>query len=594
MPAKLKLYELVVKADAANFHGRLQQIFKSMSPGLRSYIFGNQLIYEIDLKFADADILAQHEALVSEIERLNAKLKGVVTEQENHEQVLRNAKSNEHRKRQHGPNKKAYDRQFSHILNQKQSLENQLRERALKLIDTTPLQGQSNSGALLIGGLTRTAHGQALLDEINHINSLKQRGGLQNVWDYGRGMIYSNDSLDVPKRIGGLGLISFLGLISGIGAWDAYKKYSRDKEWNDLFNAISGGFSTFGAAASVITIIGSARLNYYYQNVSKIDQVLVRLARLNVWGGTIAAWAGFFAAGTDSIKQFLALLDSKNTSGKKVGAGVTFIGDSMVAYGSGRTAFTGSVGIYNILWKGAENITWQSVRTNMLGLAGGIFRGLNVYLWIGTGLVVAGNWVQNYFQRSEVESWCEQSHWGNNSQSWTTDQQRHELAKAIYKPTLSVMAERHSSNGNMTYCAFRLELPGLSELHADTMEWAVFKKQGKSWVEDHTYWNQAITKGQHALGGLTLQLVLRDADLDPTTGYYLAFRYQVAGANTWLPDAADAYYYKLMLYEGGKLPTVAANEDKKWQIVKPLKQVDPQHSTLITRYHALINEPKIS
>ena len=156
------------------------------------------------------------------------------------------------------------------------------------------------------------------------------------------------------------------------------------------------------------------------------------------------------------------------------------------------------------------------------------------------------------------------------------------------------MAERHSSNGNMTYCAFRLELHGLSMLKADTMEWTVFKKQGKSWVEDHSFWNQAITKGQQALGGLTLQLVLRDADLEPITSYYLAFRYKAAGSSTWLPDATGAYYYKLMLHESGNLPTVAANEDKKWQVVRPLKQADSQHSTLITRYHALINELEIS
>src|SRR5680860_1627197 len=128
----------------------------------------------------------------------------------------------------------------------------------------------------------------------------------------------------------------------------------------------SGVFGTVGAATSVATVIGSARLNYYYQTVSRADSVLGRLARVNVWGGTVAAWSGFFSAGADGLKQFLQIMEARDRGESWAGSGITLLGDSMIFAASGRIGFTGSRGLYHILIKQTAGVTWASVNLSLI------------------------------------------------------------------------------------------------------------------------------------------------------------------------------------------------------------------------------------
>ncbi|NVD37221.1 hypothetical protein, partial [Marinobacter lutaoensis] len=169
------------------------------------------------------------------------------------------------------------------------------------------------------------------------------------------------DTLDLPKRIGGLGLVSFVGTIGAVGAWDAYARWEKDKTFDKFLPFFADASGTVGAAASILTVVGSARLNFYYQTISQADEVLTRLARVNVWGGTIAAWAGFFSAAADGIKQLNTIRNSQQTNGTKAGAGVTLAGDTLLTAGSWRMAVTGTAGIYHILRKTSADITWRSV-----------------------------------------------------------------------------------------------------------------------------------------------------------------------------------------------------------------------------------------
>ena len=584
---RLAVFELVQAADAADLHGRLRQVFERMDPGLRAHVFENQRLYQIDLEIADADSLTRHESLVKEIERL-AKLREEVLERENRLQQRHSEASTRDRRRY----KREYDEQIRAIRAQKQELTNQLRERGFQLMDTSPVEGDNHSGALLIAGLTRTAYGHAVQSEVDELKRLRDRGGLTRMMDYGRGILTSGqDKLEMPKRIGGMGLVSFMGLVGAVGTWDAIKKLINDDPDGSWADAFSGATGTIGAAASVLTIVSSARLNYYYNAISQADEVLTRLARVNVWGGTVAAWAGFFSAGADGIKQFFSMIDSNKSGGERTGAGLTLSGDVLLGAGSWRMARTGSAGIYHVLRKTSADITWKSVNRGMLSLAGGLFRGLNVYLWIGTALVCIGNWVQSYFKRTDVQRWCEQSTWGNDAKGWDTNQQRHELAKVIYQPTLSVRAEQAALDGRTSYCAFRLELPGLSSLEVDNMEWAILRQEGTAWDPDHDYWNQAITTKRMGTAGVALELSLTGADLDTTDGFYLAFRYKTANSPNWLPETDKAYHYKLTLHEQGNLPMVGANETKEWQPITPLNAPDTRLTPLIINYYALVNHP---
>lgn len=584
---RLAVFELVQAADAADLHGRLRQVFERMDPGLRAHVFENQRLYQIDLEIADADSLTRHESLVKEIERL-AKLREEVLEQENRLQQRHSEASTRDRRRY----KREYDEQIRAIRAQKQDLTNQLRERGFQLMDTSPVEGDNHSGALLIAGLTRTAYGRAVQSEVDELKRLRERGGLTRMMDYGRGILTpGQDKLDLPKRIGGMGLVSFMGLVGAVGAWDAFSKWQKDKTFDNFLPMFGGVTGTIGAAASILTIVGSARLNYYYQAISQADEVLMRLARVNVWGGTIAAWAGFFSALADGAKQFLELISPKSDNGVRVGSGITLAGDTLLTVGSWRMARTGSAGIYHVLRKTSADITWKSVNRGMLSLAGGLFRGLNVYLWIGTALVCIGNWVKSYFKRTDVQRWCEQSTWGNDAKGWDTDQQRHELAKAIYRPNLLVKAEQAALDGRTSYCAFRIELPGLSLLEADNMEWAILRQEGTAWEPDHDYWNQAITTNSMGAAGVALELSLTGADLDAVDGFYLAFRYKAANSPNWLPETDEAYHYKLTLHEQGNLPMVGANETKEWQPITPLDAPDTRLTPLIINYHAPVNYP---
>ena len=181
--------------------------------------------------------------------------------------------------------------------------------------------------------------------------------------------------------------------------------------------------------------------------------------------------------------------------------------------------------------------------------------------------------------------------WGNNAKGWDTDQQRHELAKVIYQPTLSVKAEQAALDGRTSYCAFRLELPGLSSLEADNMEWAILRQERTAWEPDHDYWNQAITTKSMGAAGVALELSLTEADLDTVDGFYLAFRYKAANSPNWLPETDKAYHYKLTLHERSNLPMVGANETKEWQPITPLDAPDTRLTPLIINYHALVNHP---
>ncbi|WP_273205601.1 toxin VasX [Marinobacter subterrani] len=595
---RLALFELVQAADAADLHGRLKQVFERMDPGLRAHIFENQRLYQIDLEIADADSLTRHESLVKEIERL-ATLREEVLNQESRLQQRHSEATTRDRRRY----KREYDEQIRAIRAQKNELTHQLRERGFQLIDTSPLEGENHSGALLIGGLTRTAYGRAVQSEVDELKRLRDRGGLTRMMDYGRGMIHGQDTLDLPKRIGGMGFVSFMGMVGAVGAWDAFNKWDKDGSTEELLTFASSAAGTIGAAASILTIVGSARLNYYYLAISQADEVLTRLARMNVWGGTVAAWAGFLSAGADWFKQLAVMVRSGSNNGTRTGAGVTLVGDSMLAYGSWKMAKTGTVGLFHrlvdargVVWK-PENgklLSWKASNGKMLDLAGGLFRGLNAWLWVGTILVCIGNWVQSYFKRTDVQRWCEQSIWGNANSGWEADQQRQELAKAIYKPTALVKAERAALNGRTSYCAFRLELPGLSSLQSDNMEWAILRQEGTVWAPDQNYWNQAITVRSLGAAGVALELYLTEVDLETADGFYLAFRYKAVNSSNWLPEMDKAYHYKLILHEPGNLPSVGANERKEWQPVKALDSPDHRLSSLITTYHALAKEPKTS
>ncbi|OJS98925.1 toxin VasX [Marinobacter nauticus] len=586
--ARLAIFELVQKVDAADLQGRLRQLFQQMPEGLKTHIFENQRLYQLDLDIADAGSLARYESLVTEIEQLAQLHDDALSEEKRLEQRRSEASTRERRR-----NKYEYDEAIGHARERKQMYAAQLREKGFRLMDTSPIEGDSHTGALLINGIARTAYGRAVRSEIEELKRLRQRGGVTRMLDYGRGMIHSQDAMDLPKRIGGIGLVSFMGMIGAVGTWDAYIKWQKEQSLDNFLPLFAGVSGTLGAAASVMTIVGSARLNYYYQTVSQADPVLNRLARVNVWGGTIAAWAGFFSAAADWVKQMNVLRSDSHGSGAKVAALTTLAGDSMLMVGSGRMAFSGSAGIIS-LWKGTERVTWKTVSSKMLNLAGGVFRGLNAYLWIGAVVVCIGNWLENYFTRTELQRWCEQSSWGTESETWDADQQRHELAKAMYQSSLAVKAQREALDGRTNYCAFRIELPGLTALGEENLEWAVMRRVGADWSSDHEYWNQAVMVQSEGESGTTLDVTLALTDIDEADAFYVAFRYKPAGSSTWLPENDNAYYYKLVLHQRGNLPMTSANEPQVWQRVAPLKNPVEKLAPLVSTYgfHALIDMPK--
>ncbi|MDX1757889.1 MAG: toxin VasX [Marinobacter sp.] len=187
--ARLAVFDLVQAVDAADLHGRLRQMFERMNPGLRAHIFENQRLYEIDLDIADAENLARHESLVSEIERLAQSHEEALNEEKRLERRHSEASTRDRRRY-----KQQYDQQIGDIRTRKQMLADQLRERGFQLLDTSPVEGENHSGALLIGGLTRTAYGRAVQTEVDELKRLRDRGGLTRMMDYGRGMIHGQDT----------------------------------------------------------------------------------------------------------------------------------------------------------------------------------------------------------------------------------------------------------------------------------------------------------------------------------------------------------------------------------------------------------------
>lgn len=257
-------------------------------------------------------------------------------------------------------------------------------------------------------------------------------------------------------------------------------------------------------------------------------------------------------------------------------------------------ARTGSAGIAQILLDVSADITWKSVNRGMLSVAGSLFRGLNLYLWVGTVIVCVGNWIQNYFTRTELQRWCEQSFWGNDNESWDADQQRHALAEAVYKPSLAVKAQREALDGRTNYCAFRVELPWLTALGEDDLEWVVMRRTGTDWSSDYEHWNQAVVIQSKGESGITLDVSLTMTDVDEADAFYLAFRYKPTSTSTWLPETDQAYHYKLVLHERGNLPMTSANEPQVWRRVAPLKNPDEKLAPLVSTYgfHALVDLPK--
>jgi hypothetical protein len=284
-----------------------------------------------------------------------------------------------------------------------------------------------------------------------------------------------------------------MGLVSFVGLAESFKKWWREDEDGSVLDVISSGSGALGAAASIVTIVGSARLNYYYQHVSKAESVLTRLARASVWGGTIAAWGGFLAAGADFVKQFNVLRQGAANTGEKVGAAISIAGDAMILHGSRKLGAHGSRGLFHIILKKSQDVTWKSVNSGMMRLGGtSVFRGMNAWLWVGTILVLVGEYVHNRFTRSELQAWCEKSQWGNESKGWEADEQRYELAKLTYRPELSVMAEREALNEKFRYCAIELVLPGISKLSADNAEWVILEKRGTEWQAATGEWSEAF------------------------------------------------------------------------------------------------------
>jgi hypothetical protein len=378
--------------------------------------------------------------------------------------------------------------------------------------------------------------------------------------------------MDITKRIGGLGLVSFVGVMGAVGTMDAFKRWWNDDADGSIVEVMAGGFGTVGAAVSVATVIGSARLNYYYQTVSRAESVLSRLARVNVWGGTVAAWSGFFSAGADGIKQALQIVSAIREDRNFTGEAITLAGDLAILRGTGGIAMPGSRGLYHILIKRTAGVTWASVNRGMLSVAGGLVRGMNFWLWMGTALVLIGQWVHNRSQRTAMQAWCEKSEWGNAPAGWTADDQRYELAKVIYQPMLAVMAERNALNSKFSYFGLRIELPGTAALQSDNLEWVVLSHHGSAWDIDTEQWIDRVTVQKTQTNMVAIEADLLPDELDAMDAVYLAVRYKPDETTKWLPDDGNAFHFHLEFGERGNTPYVGANEPKQWKAIDPLEE----------------------
>lgn len=267
-----------------------------------------------------------------------------------------------------------------------------------------------------------------------------------------------------------------------------------------------------------------------------------------------------------------------------IGEAITLTGDLAILRGSGGIAMPGSRGLYHILIKQTAGVTWASVNRGMLSVAGGLFRGMNAWLWAGTVLVLIGQWVQNRSQRTAMQAWCEQSEWGTAPTGWSAADQRYELAKVIYKPTLSVMAEQNALDSRFGYFGLRLELPGTAVLQSDNLEWVVLSHHGSVWDIDTELWIDRVTMQKTEANMVAIEAHLLPDELGATDAIYLAVRYKPDETTKWLPDNGDAFYFHLAFGESGNTPYVAANEPKQWQAIEPL-------DSPITRLKPLTTKP---
>ena len=586
--ARQELVSLVASANGARLHERLNQMFSQMSDGLRAHLLDNQLIYKVDLQIGNEADLARHDRLVSELTDLETQYQAQNDRQKQLERSYQQTSSRN--RRQH---KDQYDQRIRQLRAEKKQLTTDIRTRSQTLASQSPLQGDTPTGALLIGGLRSTAEGRAVAAELEQLRDIERRSGTTKMLDHARGLVNGSDSMNITKRIGGLGLVSFVGVMGAIGTMDAFKRWWNDDADGSLVEVMAGGFGTVGAAVSVATVIGSARLNYYYETVSRAESVLSRLARVNVWGGTVAAWSGFFSAGADGIKQALQIVSAIREDRTFIGEAITLTGDLAILRGSGGIAMPGSRGLYHILIKRTVEVTWASVNRGMLSVAGGLFRGMNAWLWAGTALVLIGQWVQNRFKRTGVQAWCERSEWGNAPAGWSATDQRYELAKVIYQPTLAVMAEQNALDSRFSYFGLRLEFPGTTALQSDNLEWVVLSHRGSVWDIDTEQWIDRVTVQQTETSMVAIETHLLPDELDATDAIYLAVRYKPDETTKWLPDKGEAFHFHLTFGESGNTPYVAANESTQWQAIEPLDGPITRLQPLTTKLLPLV-DPKDS
>lgn len=582
--ARQELVSLVASANGARLHERLNQMFSQMSDGLRAHLLDNQLIYKVDLQIGNEADLARHDRLVSELTDLETQYQTKNDRQKQLERGYQNTSSRN--RRQH---KDQYDQRIRQLRAERKQLTADIRTRSEQLTIQSPLQGDAHTGALLVGGLKSTAEGRAVAAELEQLRSIERRGGTTKMLDHARGLVHGSDSMEITKRVGGLGLVSFVGMMGAVGTIDSISKFRETGDWKEFWSAFSGGLGTVGAATSVATVVGSARLNYYYEAVSKAESVLSRLARVNVWGGTVAAWSGFFSAGADGIKQALQIVSAIREDRNFTGEAITLAGDLAILRGTGGIAMPGSRGLYHILIKRTAGVTWASVNRGMLSVAGGLFRGMNAWLWAGTALVLIGQWVQNHFKRTEMQAWCEQSEWGNAPAGWSAADQRYELAKAIYTPTLAVMAERNALDSRFSYFGLRVELPGTAVLQSDNLEWVVLGRHGLVWDIDTLPWIDRVTVRKTEANRVAIEAHLLPDELDAIDALYLALRYKPDDTTKWLPDNDDAFHFHLAFGESGNTPYVAPNEPKQWQVVKPLEEPISRLKALTANPLPLVN-----
>jgi hypothetical protein len=325
--------------------------------------------------------------------------------------------------------------------------------------------------------------------------------------------------------------------------------------------------------------------------VSKAESVLTRLARANVWGGTIAAWGGFLAAGSVGIKHAVELIRGSGNTGMEIGSATILSGSGMVVYGSASLGSHGARGLFHIILKKSHDVTWKSVNAGMMQLGGtSVFRGMNAWLWAGTILVLVGEYIHNRFTRSDLQAWCEKSQWGNESKGWEADEQRYELAKLTYRPELSVMAEREALNQQFRYCAIELSLPGISKLSADNAEWILLEKRGTEWHAATGEWSETFLALGNSEDGVKLRASLLFDELESVNGLYLAVRFKPDGVSDWLPGSGKAFHARLALHEHGNVPHVPANSEKAWQPLKIAEEPEENITPLLVGYKTVLPE----